>query len=369
MSTATTNQPVANTLSAAARPAPGFLLSPIADLLFVANIAWPLVVWFTMSYGGTVANQALGFLLVYFVILPHRWITLPLVFLDKSKFQQRPRAFVGILAVVVATICAVQLTMATLALLVALDYIWNAWHFAAQHSGIHRIYGRLARPEQQTSGMLEKVLLRTFVVYTIVRLLEMFVPQDSRPWLDGLEFVVQGLHWCDWVMLALPVSMLLRELVHFRRRSIGCCAYFVSLYGLYSTMLLALHFGNRPLAVGCGAAATLFHSSEYLGIVTWHAKNRLQKTGIFRHLVPRWGVALLAFMAFFVFSAYLLDIEGTRKAVSHKMVVASSTLSDVAGVTTKEKVLRLWIMINMVVSFLHYAYDGMIWKKPKKRAQ
>ena len=30
--------------------------------------------------------------------------------------------------------------------LLAVDYVWNAWHFAAQHHGIYRIYGRLGGP-------------------------------------------------------------------------------------------------------------------------------------------------------------------------------------------------------------------------------
>jgi len=360
MSTATNSQAALRTVAAPKRW-PGYLLSPWADGLFVANLIWPLVVWFSMTFGQTVANEALGFLLVYFVILPHRWITLPLVFCDRAKFQQRPRAFVGIMVGVIAVTCTVQLTMKTLALLIAADYIWNAWHFAAQHSGIHRIYGRMARPHVTYSGMLEKTLLRTFVLYTILRLLEMFVPQDSTPWLNGLESLVRGIHWCDWVILALPLPMVVRELAHLRRESVGAATYLLSLYGLYGSMLLALHFGHRPLAVGCGAAATLFHSSEYLSVVTWHAKNRLKKTGVFTHLVPRWGVALLGFMAFFAISAYLLDIEGTRRFLSSRQV------TETAVITGKEKVLRLWIMVNMVVSFLHYAYDGMIWKKPKAK--
>jgi hypothetical protein len=27
---------------------------------------------------------------------------------------------------------------------------------------------------------------------------------------------------------------------------------------------------------------------------------------------------------------------------------------------------QLWIAINLSVSLLHYAYDGMIWKRPRK---
>ena len=356
-----------------------WLLNPTLDLLFIANLIWPLIVAFSVYFGQTVANQALGFLLVYFVILPHRWITLPLVFCDRKRFATRRRAFLAILLAAVATTCAVQLTMRSLAILVAIDYIWNAWHFAAQHSGIYRIYGRMGHSDRPTSGRAEKYLLRAFLLYTIVRMLEMFVPADSSPWLNAFETAMAQLRWCDWIALALPAGLLLREVRQFGRKSLACGAYFVSLYSLYTTMLMAIHFGLRPLAVGCGAAATLFHSSEYLGIVSWHAQNRLRDNGIFRRLVPRWGLSLLAFMAFFVFTAWLLDLEGTRQTLQANAAASSATASNslAAGlaaipsdaISGKEKVLRLWILINMVVSFLHYAYDGMIWKRPKKKSQ
>ena len=58
--------------------------------------------------------------------------------------------------------------------LILADFIWNAWHFASQHGGILRIYGRMGgggRP------VLERWGFRVFVTYTALR---------TAGWLTGL---------------------------------------------------------------------------------------------------------------------------------------------------------------------------------------
>lgn len=129
---------------AAVKPAGGWLLGPVLDSLFIANLAWPAVALFAMVATETVAYQTFGYLLAYFIIMPHRWITLPLVFGDRQRLGQRPLAYLAVLAAVVVSCAVVKLSMTSLAVLVAADYLWNAWHFAGQHGGIYRIYGRMS---------------------------------------------------------------------------------------------------------------------------------------------------------------------------------------------------------------------------------
>src|SRR5262245_16799049 len=63
--------------------AQGWLLRPWVDLLFVVNIGWPVIALFAAACSTTTAYKAFGFMLAYFVIMPHRWLTLPLVFFDR----------------------------------------------------------------------------------------------------------------------------------------------------------------------------------------------------------------------------------------------------------------------------------------------
>ena len=67
---------------------------------------------------------------------------LPVVFGDRDRFRRRRLAFVGVAAAVVAVVLGVRLSTGALVCLLAVDYVWNAWHFAAQHHGIYRVYGR-----------------------------------------------------------------------------------------------------------------------------------------------------------------------------------------------------------------------------------
>lgn len=324
---------------AAVKPAGGWLLGPVLDSLFIANLAWPAVALFAMVATETVAYQTFGYLLAYFIIMPHRWITLPLVFGDRQRLAQRPLAYLAVLAAVVVSCAVVKLSMTSLAVLVAADYLWNAWHFAGQHGGIYRIYGR-------TSGHAaapdwEKWLLRGFFLFVLLRLTATFIPENSQPWLDAVAAAGPYLAWLDWVALAIAGWFVGRELLRLRHGSLASFLYLASICTLYCTLLLAIRFDARPLILGCALATTLVHSSEYLAIVSWHApKSRgLQESALLRPLQSHWLLTLVGFMSIFAISTAVLS----------------------------GPYLSTWLWINLNVSFLHYAYDGMIWKRPKAK--
>jgi hypothetical protein len=319
-----------------------WLLSPGLDLLFVANLAWPLVAIATAAFADTQALKAWGFLLAYFIIMPHRWLTLPLVFCDRQRLAQRPMAYLGILGVVVMLCSTVRLSLSSVAILAAIDYAWNAWHFAAQHAGIARIYERLARPQNASSGLLEKIVLRTFFLFVLLRLTGTFTPDDTSPWLVWTAAASRYASRLDYAVLAMPAVLFFREMT-LRPVAVSRCVYLGSVCSLYALLLVAIRFQHSGLILGCAGAATLFHSVEYMAVVTWHVpKNRsLSQSSLWKKLIGHWGVALLAFMAFFAVTTWLIPPE-------HRAT---------------------WAWINLNVSLLHYAYDGMIWKRPRKPAQ
>ena len=43
------------------------------------------------------------------------------------------------------------------------------------------------------------------------------------------------------------------------------------------------------------------------------------------------------------------------------------TFCVLSAVLLKGRFYMAWACVNLVVSFLHYAYDGMIWKRPKQK--
>lgn len=339
-----------------------WLINPWCDLLFFANLGWPILALAVM-WGGELTKPTLSFWFLYFISTPHRWITLALVFLDPDRFEQRPRAFLGVGSFLVLLVAAVFLSTSTVALLLVIDFFWNSWHFAAQHSGILRIYGRAARPDVQTKATLEKVFLRVFLLFVLIRIAAFACGpscwqsgQTDDGFVDKLQPILFGLerdvvmrwlenwrlfaeNWLDVPMIALPAFLLLKELCTFRPAAIGKVIYLISVSGIYGCLLLALHRHQPQLAAGMALAIAFFHSIEYLAIVSWSVARKPAHShkGAFSYLAGRWCLYLVAFMSFMAITTWMLD---TRFGYP-------------------------WLLVTIVVSFMHYAYDGMIWKAPK----
>ena len=59
----------------------GWIVSPAFDLLFLANLGWLLL----LIPGITQGDISIDFWTVYYLSLPHRWITLVLVVADPDR--------------------------------------------------------------------------------------------------------------------------------------------------------------------------------------------------------------------------------------------------------------------------------------------
>src|SRR5262245_4978746 len=185
----------------------GWLFSPWIDALLVANVGWPLLLLW-QSGDGFAGRDGLSFWQVYFLTTPHRWITLALVFLDRERFAQRRVAFVAIAAAVIAACASVRVTTGALTCLLAIDYVWNAWHFASQHHGIYRIYNRRGMRPLASSLKLEKSIMRLFLLYVILRVAG---ATWSYPQLES------ALRLTDWMVLAVPAWLLVRDVTQPRQ--------------------------------------------------------------------------------------------------------------------------------------------------------
>ncbi len=312
------------------RPAPGsgWLVGPAFDSLFLANLAWPLVLLVQLVWGFD-AQDGLHFWQIYFVTTPHRWITLPLVFLDRDRFRERPAAFLGVAGAIIVICLGVRFTTGALTCLLTIDYLWNAWHFAAQHHGIYRIYGRMADPDRAAGLVWEKWLMRLFLLYVIVRV-------AGTTWSHAA--LEQGLQTADWAVAAIPLWLVAADLMRYRPGAAGRVLYGASVCCLYLGMLWAAHTQRPGLVLMLATASALFHAIEYLALVGWAVQRRhggrTDERNLLARVVPQWGLALAMFLVILGLGGWLLD----------------------------QHLLQLWLTVNVIVAFLHYAYDGMIWK-------
>jgi hypothetical protein len=337
-------------VSPLAAPASGqairaWLIGPWFDLLFLANLAWPAIALAALI-GSVTFNDRLSFLQVYFLSSPHRWITLVLVFCDRERFWKEPIRFgglglglVGLGLVLVAVSTYVPYAADSLTLLMMLDYVWNAWHFAAQHAGIARIYGRFARPAQTVRGTnFEKMAIRMLVLWVFLRIAVYLAARG--PFAANSEFLAAVLPWLDPAAILPALILLLMEWRDFTPAARGRVLYITSVISLYTGQLIALRLGEDAWMRALFLAGAVFHAIEYLAVCRWAMQKKT--TGIWRWQLARTGLGVLSFMV----------ILGCANALVYY------------GWSV-----YYWALITLLVSLLHYCYDGMIWRaRPQAKA-
>jgi hypothetical protein len=304
----------------------GWVVSPWFDILFLANLGWVFLL--LPGLGDPEGMLPVSFLQIYFLTTPHRWITLFLVVSDPDRREGRTKLFIALGLAVGLGVLAVRSATGTFLCLLAIDYLWNGWHFASQHAGILRMYTRKVGGGVR---LLELHGLRLFVFYTVLR-----TAGWSTGWLEtapAWRVVCAGV---DLVLLALPLTLLLTSVRPFAQY-IPKATYLGSVCLLYSLLLLGLHFDWKETVIALTTASSLFHAVEYLAIVTHYALRRrtIGSKGAFRVMARNW---------FRVLSLYLIALGVLAATVEAK------TVPD------------WWIGLNVGIAFLHYAYDGIIWK-------
>jgi len=303
-----------------------WLVSPLFDLLFLVNAWW--LVAFVPGFLSAERTPHIEFWQIYFLTAPHRWITLFLVATDPDRRAGRSWLFAAVAILGLLIIVGVRFGTGGFLCLLLVDYVWNAWHFAAQHAGILRMYSR-----KEGGGLpwLETWGIRSIVFYTSIRLAGW-----SYGWTENWPAAQTALLVCD-VLMAMPVlALLARELSTRPWQRLGKVAYALSVALLYLSLLTALTTSQTVLVLSLTVAAAAFHAVEYLAVVTYYAQRRRTQgsPGIFRTMARSWGLIL---------STY---------------VVIGGLIATVADQWSHD----FWLGINLWAAGLHYAYDGLIWK-------
>ena len=306
----------------------GWIASAAFDLLFLANVTWPLL----LLPGFTVGDQTVvDFWQLYFLTLPHRWITLLLVFLDADRRDKNSFVLGSSALLAAATVVGVYYGSGAFLCLGLVDYVWNSWHFASQHSGVLRIYSKKVRGGSQ---WLERWGVRFFVTYVILRAAGTLIWGEFFETSYG-QLIIQA----DWAVLMLPLILIAANLKSFSVTRLPKLIYLLSFSSLYSIYLIASRFQWASVVVAMATAAALFHSVEYLAIVSHYARSRatIGSAGMMRSIATRWLLLLVV---------YLLTLGCLGWYFS----------------TLSGSVLIWWQGANLWAALTHYAFDGVIWK-------
>ncbi|MEJ7639265.1 MAG: hypothetical protein WKF75_15140 [Singulisphaera sp.] len=303
----------------------GWIVSPAFDLLLVANLGWPLLLLPGLSGRN---ETAVDFWQVYFVTLPHRWITLVLVALDPDRRERRGVRLVAIAAAMMALVAGVWLGTAAFTCLAVVDYVWNAWHFAAQHAGVLRIYGRKVGGGP---AWMERYGIRFFVTYAVLR-----TAGWTTGWLETSDSSRDVLRAVDLLALAVPTTLAVAALCGVTRARAGKTVYTLSVCALYGGLLLSLSNRASAWVVPLATASGLFHATEYLAVVTHYARRRRN--------VGAGGPS-----------------DGSRACGSVPGHLRGGAGVD-GGLAGGGPAFEFWLGLNLWAAAVHYAFDGMIWK-------
>ncbi len=309
-------------------PSRGWIVSPAFDLFFLANIGWVILL---LPGFATVADTPIDFWQIYYLTLPHRWITLILVLTDSDRRDGRSRLLGAIAALAGVFVIGAYFGTGAFLCLAMVDYVWNGWHFASQHAGVLRMY---ARKVGGGSEWLERWGLRGFVTYGALR-----AAGWTTGWVEATPTWLQWLTAIDLAVLLIPVLLIVTNLRGVNAHRIGKLAYLGSVSLLYTGFILSLQFGWVRGVVAFAAAGSMFHAVEYLAIVTHYARRRgeIGSANAFQYLARNW----LLFLTVYVLLLGSIGVWMSRPETG---------------------ALAVWQGLNLWMAFVHYAFDGVIWK-------
>jgi hypothetical protein len=271
---------------------------------------------------------------IYFITSPHRWITLILVATDPDRREGREGWFLPLAVIFAMVVLGVSVGLNRVNCLVLADFTWNAWHFASQHGGILRIYGRMGgggRPVWERWGF------RVFITYVSLR-----TAGYLSGWTEAYPMARSVMHTVDLLVLIPPAILVLLELTDRPWQRRGKVLYLISVVSMYVMLLLTIRQGQHLRMIMMSVASSAFHSVEYLAIMTFYAWRRRETGsphGLFRRMAQQWLTVLALYML----------------AVGLVMQVA-------------DLYFKSWVLgFNLWAAYLHYAYDGMIWKLRRPR--
>jgi hypothetical protein len=302
----------------------GKLLSS-RDPIILAAACWPPLFLFWISF----SHQAsIDFWQIYYLTLPHRWLTLVVVFSDADRRNPLGWWLLAALLVPAVVVGATLAASGGLICLALLDYLWNTWHFGSQHGGISRMYGM--RGGEQPS-FTDKWGLRILVVYALTRPVEWafgWLPRGGA--LDSLAMLADG------GFIALAIWIIVNSLFLRMPRNIPKSVYVVSMCLLYGGLVLSCRMAMPKATAGLLVASAMVHAWEYIAFVSRYSQSRGLTEGLIGILARGWVAFLVAYLV-------LLGTIG---------VVAESD----------PRFAQAWAALNIWAAFAHYWLDGMIWK-------
>lgn len=239
---------------------------------------------------------------------------------------------------------------------------WGTWHGLMQTYGFMRIYDIRRGENDRTAARLDHALcLIVFVAGVVFSDTRMFGVAAAM-WQCGLPiFGPETLAAIRWIAGAVSVVILVLYAAHLAARRLrGLPINWVKLLLVATTGWFYWYCGRLSTNLLIGIAMfEIYHAVQYNAIVWIYNRRLLEKAGerfgplgfVFRDRATMLGIYLAAIAAY-------SSIRFVTAAAGDRMF--SGDLDDA----------RQWLIAAFVTSsFLHFYYDGFIWKVSERKTQ
>jgi hypothetical protein len=319
----------------------GWLLMLAPLLMFRSDI------YHALYYSGSLSEisshpeimfPAILVLVVFMVNYVHRHLTFALVYGDSEEFASRKITYLALpLFMLMITAGFVYFNVFTV--LLTLSVMWTMYHSVAQKYGLTRIYSRKAG---YGASWLDRAVIFSWFVYLVFALAdkEKDTLQNFSAGQTILEYIgdyVGLMGIISYVVLAVALlftaSYIATEYKNRDRMSIPKNLYVFSILFLYSIFLYDMVVGYIVFAFS--------HGIEYIAFVNMYVKKKYEQRPTSRSLLSKASRNLWVYSGLFSLLMVSLCLVGMNydKSAFATYIVGSS--------------------------FLHFLYDGWIWKLRK----
>ncbi len=308
-----------------------WIKNPATDLIFFS------FGWIPVFLSLIVFKEHIGFIILFVLMFTsvHRHYTFALVYGEKEEFEKRKTIYV-LLPIMAVLVTFVSLYLDSFQILVALSVLWVLYHSVSQKYGITRIYSRKAGYGE---AWIEKGVIFSWFVYLFFALMEkekgtLNQYQAGKVILSYTGDYLGYLTLISYFLLSVAVFFTLlfvyQEFKNRHQLSTAKVLY------VFSTLLLYFIFFHS-LVVGF-IVFGFSHALEYIAFVNIFVNSKYKKKPDSRSPLAMASKKLWLCSALFSVGILVLSLLGMK---------------------LNENAFLIYIVGS---SFLHFIYDGLIWK-------
>ena len=294
----------------------GWIVILVLLLMFQNNYAWIILIVLLFNY-------------------VHRHYTFALVYGENEEFSRRRLIYIA-LPVLAIIVTFIFIKYDSFKILLTISIIWTMYHTVAQKYGLTRIYSRKAGYGE---GRTELWLIYSWFIFIFLfmAIQEQHTVERYRAGRVILGFLGEYMQYVNvlaYVAGAACIYFTARytyiEIKNWRQISIPKNIYVISIVLLFSIFLYSLVIGYIVFAFS--------HALEYIAFVNFFVSSKYKKRPEHKSLLASASKKLWIYSSLFAIIVILASLYGRQ---------------------WNRQALEIYIVGS---SFLHFIYDGMIWK-------